>query len=138
MGVQHKGNFLSDGQAITTASGTTLNAASTNVLDLVADNLGEGNPVDVVIELTEAVVGGVAPTLVVKLESDSAVGMGSKRTELQTRTFAAADIQSKGRLIKVGIPTPIKRYVQLYYTLVPGAAAITAGKVTAYLERREV
>ena len=42
------------------------------------------------------------------------------------------------QLIKFGIPTPIRKFVQLYYTLVPGAAAITAGKVTAYLERREV
>lgn len=138
MGVQHKGNFFSDGQALTTASGTTLNVASTNVLDLVSDNLGEGNPVDLIVEIPEAVVGGVSPTLVVKLESDSNEAMGTKRTEIQTRTFAAADIQAKGRLIKVGIPTPIKRYTQLYYTLVPGAAAITAGKVTAYLERREV
>ena len=137
MGVPHKGNFFSEAQSLITGSGTTLNAASTNVLNLVADNMGEGNPVDVVIELPEAVVGGVAPTLVVKLESDSVEGMGTKRTELQTRAFAAAELV-KGRLVKFGVPTPIKKYIQLYYTLVPGAAAITAGKVTAYLERREV
>lgn len=137
MGVAHKGNFFSEAQSLITASGVTLNAASTNVLNLVADNMGEGNPVDVVIELPDAVVGGVAPTLVIKLESDSVEGMGTKRTELQTRTFTAAELV-KGRLVKFGVPTPIKKFVQLYYTLVPGAAAITAGKVTAYLERREV
>lgn len=138
MGVAHKGNFLSEGQALTTGSGVTLNAASTNIANMQAANIGEGNPVDLVFEIVEAVVGGVAPTLTIKIESDTVEGMGTKRTELQTRAYAAADITKKGRLIKVGIPSPINKYIGAYYTLVPGAAAITAGKINAYFERREI
>lgn len=140
MGVIHTLNIFSDDQVITTASGVTLNVASTNIINLVAANYGEGNPIDVVVEISEAVVGGVAPTLVVKLESDSVEGMGvgTKKVELQTRAYAAADIQKKGRIIRFGLPTPLGKFVGLFYTLVPGAAGITGGKINAYLERREI
>jgi hypothetical protein len=133
----HSGNIFSDDQVLTTGSGTTLNAASTNIIDLQDTNYGEGNPLDVCIELPEAVVGGVAPTLTIKLEDDSAVGFGTVRTVLSTRAYAAAD-QVKGKLIKFGLPTPLRRYIRLYITLVPGAAAITAGKMNAWLARRDV
>jgi len=138
MGVIHTGNILSDNQSLATASGTTLNAASTNVIALGSADIGTGNPVDVVVDITEAVAGGVSPTLTVKLQSSVDEAFSSPVDEIVSRAYAGTEITKKGNLLKIALPNKHNKYIRLYYTLVPGAAEVTAGKVKAYLERREV
>jgi len=124
----HKQNMFSEAQSVAMAAGS---AASDNVLDLVANNMGEGNPIDVEVYVNTAVAGAGA-TLKVTLQESAD---NSTFTDvLATKAYAISEL-GKGRLIKFGLSTPLKQYIRLNYTV--AVAPTTAGKVTAFISRRD-
>ena len=125
----HVSNMFSDKQALTAS------AASTNIIDTIAANYGEGNPIDVCIEVTVASSGGTTPTYVVALQESADEAFSSPLVVLQTKAFSQAEFAKNANLMKFGLPTPIKRYIRMYYTV---TGSPTGGKVTAYLKRRDV
>lgn len=124
----HKQNMFSEAQSVAMAAGS---AASTNVLDLVAKNIGEGNPLDVEVFVSTAVA-GTGATLKVALQ-DSADN-STFADVLATKAYAISEL-GKGKLIKFGLSTPLRRYIRLNYTV--AGATTTAGAVTAFIARRD-
>ena len=126
----HVGNIFSDDQAL------TANAASANIIDLGAADYGEGNPVDVVVEFPVASSGGTTPTYTIALQESVDEAFSSPIVVLQTKAYSQAEAKPGERpLIKFGLPTPIKRYVRMYYTV---TGSPTGGKVNAWLARRDM
>lgn len=110
---QDKQNQFSDAQALTAT------AASTNLIDLKAsaNNLGDGEPMAVVVNVDVA-AGGTSPTLQIALQSDSADSFGSAATVAQSKSYAAADLTA-GAVLVLPIPPGVdcERYVRVNYTL---------------------
>lgn len=124
----HKQNMFSEAQSVAMAAGS---APSTNVIDLVANNIGEGNPIDVEVFVATAVTGtGATVALALQDSADNS----TFANVLSTKAYAISEL-GKGKLIKFGLSTPLRRYVRLNYTV--AGATTTAGAVTAFLARRD-
>lgn len=113
-------NLFSNEQAVTAS------AASTNIVDLGAENQRHGSKRTVIFAVTEDFA--TLTSLTLSLEHDSAEGMGTKATLIQGPAIAAADLVA-GATFELPIPKGANQYIQAYYT-VTGTNA-SAGKVTA-------
>lgn len=115
---------LSDAQAVTAS------ACSTNVLDQLAEGQAIGRECWLEIRVDTTVESSGASTLVVSLETDSAVGFGTKSTLVASAAIAKATLVGNTIAWRVRVPPGAKRYMRAYYTV--AVANFTAGKFDAH------
>jgi len=126
---------FSDAQAETTVAAHI----STNVVDMgTVGEWADGQPVYLVVTVNTAFTSAGAATLAVELLSDatSTVAVdGSATSHWASETLALATVAVAGYVIACfALPmegTTYERYLGVMYTI--GTAAMTAGKVDAYL-----
>lgn len=115
---------LSSAQALGNGTGT----ASTNYIDTgVARDLGTGEQMEVVVQVTTAMVG--AGTSVVTLQQDDDPAFGTATTAQTIGTFAATSAAGTMLSAKLQPGAITKRYLRLMYT----QGVVTAGAVSAHL-----
>ena len=132
--------MMSDGQDLSTTVGGW---ASYNVIDLkgfdvtasqdapygVDRDIGKGNYLPLLCQVTETFASVGAATLVVVLEVDDDVAFGSATPLYTSKTFALAELVAGTLLLPQVIPFGSdKRYMRLVYTI--GGATTTAGRAT--------
>ena len=122
--------LLSNQQAITAT------AASTNVIDLgpigngIVRDIGNGKPIPILVQVTEAFTAAGAATLTVALQTDDNAGFSSPKTVYTTAVIALADLKVGRQITLDYIPRGTnERFMRLYYTVATGP--MTAGKVHA-------
>jgi hypothetical protein len=120
---------FSDDQVITDTS-----AASTNVLDLVTENLemGAGNPYWLNIRIGTAFAGGTSITF--ELSYDTTLPIDASSTVIwQTPAIATASLTAGAWIMRMPLPYNIdeEQYVGLFYTV---AGTMTAGTINAWLD----
>lgn len=112
--------LFSDEQAVTAS------AASTNVVKTNGD-IGKGTPVELLVQVTEDFA--TLTSLTVGVQTSDTENFSSVTTLTQSSAVAAASLVKGYRFPLNFLPTGIKKYLRLYYT-VTGSNA-TAGKITA-------
>jgi len=124
---------LSDDQAITAS------AASTNILDLVVEdvNLGAGTPyfLNVKVGSEDFDSGADDGTLTISFRYDTVAPIdGSSIVEFQTAAIAEATMVAGTWLVRQSLPVNLdpESIVGVYYT-VAGSGNFTAGKVNAWV-----
>lgn len=127
---------LSDVGTLATATGTALHG---DVIDFGGDQIGDGEPMYLVIQVTTAVTSAGAATVKFELASDAAAAIA---TDGSATVHAATEAIGKASLVagytRV-IPLPpaagnsYERYVGVLTTV--GTAALTAGAVNAFLTK---
>ena len=127
---------LSDAGTLATATGTALHG---DVIDFGGDQIGDGEPMYLVIQVTTAVTSAGAATVKFELVSDAAAAIA---TDGSATVHAATEAIGKASLVagytRV-IPLPpaagnsYERYVGVLTTV--GTAALTAGAVNAFLTK---
>jgi hypothetical protein len=121
-----KEQMFSDGQAVTAS------AASTNHIDLGALNdIGVGEPLEVLFVAPEAAESAGASTLVIALETDSQPSFATKVTLAQSGVIAKSAITAGAELWRPKVPAGVQRYLRAFYTV--AVADFTAGTFTAGL-----
>ena len=116
-----KTNLLSENQAVTAT------AASANIIDLgVSRDIGRGTPVPLLVQVTEAF--DELTSLTVTVQTDDAEGFGTAK-DLTSQTMLLADLVKGKQFDFLILPTGIKRYLRLNYTVVGDTP--TTGKITA-------
>lgn len=108
----------------------TVDAASTDTIDLVnaTSRIGDGEPMAVVITVDVAAAGG--GTLAISLQSDDNSAFSSAATVCTTAALAAAALTAGAQFVlpvPPGVPT--ERYLRLFYDL----TTMTGITVTARL-----
>ena len=107
---------------------------STNVIDLGDAAKGEGEPIEVLIQVTEAFTSTGAATLVIVLQTDSVEAMSSPTAIFTSATLALATIAVVGYKATIRVlPNDCEQYLRIAYTI--GTATTTAGKISAGLVR---
>lgn len=121
-----KEGFMSDAQAVTAS------AASTVALDLgkAGDALGAGEQY-VVAQVKKSFTAEGAGTMAIAIETDDAVGFGTKKTLLSVPATALAGLTAGTILLKAKLPIGVKRYVRAYYTVATGP--MTDGAISCFL-----
>lgn len=124
------------------ADATALDTAGTGVANFgdvldssVARDLGNGQPVYLVITVDTAVTSGGAATVAFQLVSDSTSSIATSGQTVHVRTgdIAKADLVA-GFTVSVPLPTEGEEYEQFIAVQQDvGAAALTAGAVNAFL-----
>ena len=123
-----KSGMWSDDQSVAATASTV---TSTNVLDLGNAFMGEGEPKDILIQMTTALVGATA-TLQVKLISDSAADFSvAPQTDWDSGAIAVGTCAAGYKFKLSSLPPGMKQYAKLTYTI--GTATTTAGAITAGL-----
>jgi hypothetical protein len=122
---QDNQNTYSQDQAVTAS------AASTHVFDAGAAgrDIGHGRDLDLVVLCTESVASGGASTVQFHLE-DSADN-SAFATVVETPAIAKAALVAGTEVLRIRLPSGLRRYTRLYYTVT--TADLTAGKFTAFL-----
>ncbi len=123
--------FLDSLLVLGDAQEVTASAESTNVIDQLAEGQAIGTECWFEVRVDTTVESGGASTLVISLETDSAVGFGTKSTLVASATIAKADLVANTIAWRVRIPVGIKQYLRAYYTV--ATANFTAGKFDAHL-----
>lgn len=124
-----KENLFSEDQAVTTT------AASTNVIDLGADDSAvqtnnEKGMIEILVQVTTAFAGGTS--LQVTLQTDTDVAFGSAASLQATAAIATASLTAGYQFAIIRLPrSAVERYIRLYYTVVGtmSAGAVFAGLV---------
>lgn len=112
--------LFSDDQAI------TADASSTNSLKLPA-NAAVGNPIPIVIQVTEDFA--TLTNLTVSVETDDNSAFSSADTQVSTAAIAAASLVEGYKFTIHYMPRGNEAYVRLDYNV--GGSNATAGKITA-------
>jgi hypothetical protein len=132
------GMALVNGQYVPAAQGPiTASAASTDVIDLGTNAQSgyirrSGSVTDLYLVLinTGSTMAGTTPTLSVTLETDSAVGFGTKVST--TITTGTAPAWTAGQIIIIPVDnSQLKQYIRLYYTA--GGTVSTGPTIKAFL-----
>lgn len=124
-----KEQMFSEAQDI---SQTAATYNSTNVIDLGGPYKGEGEPIEVLIQIIAALVGS-SSTLQVILQTDSDVAFGSPKTLWDSGAIAEATLVAGYKFPLRVLPNGSERYLRITYTI--GTATTTAGTITAGLTR---
>jgi len=115
-----------------TDQAVTATAASTDIIDLGAvRDIGNGEPLELVILVTETATSGGSSTVTIDLQTDDNSGFSSAATLASSGAIAKASITAGTELLRVKVPLNVERYLRLYYTV--ATADLTAGKFTAFL-----
>ncbi len=112
-------NLFSDDQAITTT------ADSTNIIKL-PDNAGPGNPLRLLLQVTETFAGGTS--VAIDLETDDNEAMASPADIANIPAIAAATLVEGYKVEIPFLPRSNQAYSRLEYTVV---GTFTTGKMTA-------
>lgn len=112
--------LFSDKQAVTAT------AASTNVIKVNGD-IGKGEPVEILAQVVETFAGVTSVKLSVQT---CATEDGTYEDLVSTDAIAVAKLKAGYKFPIKFLPTGIKNFLRLNYTVV-GTAAGTAGKITA-------
>lgn len=115
-----------------TDQAVTATAASTDIIDLGATrDLGNGEPLELVILCTETAVSGGSSTVTFDLQTDDNSSFSSAATIASSGAIAKASITAGTELLRVKVPLNVERYLRIYYTV--ATADLTSGKFTAFL-----
>lgn len=117
-----KENLFSEDQAI------TVTANSTNVIDLGLTEMGEGEPIQIIVQVTTAFAGGT--NMVVTLTTDDNAAMASETTLLASGTIITATLVQGYRFKFSVLPEDCERYLRLTFTV---TGTMSAGAVFAGL-----
>jgi len=129
MGNAHVKNQFSVNQVLTTAAGTTV---STNVIDTGAANVGDVNPINLEVFITE-VVNNLTSVQFQIFDCDTEGGTYILRQSGPVHLLAALKPTEKPILV-MPLVSGLNRYLQLKYANVGTTA--TTGKFTAQLVDR--
>ena len=116
--LRHVNNVFSDAQAVTAT------AVSTNVIDLGSPDVGEGNPVDVNVEVGTAFSGLTSVQVAFQDSADNS----SFAEVFTSRVFLLAELTAAGKpLFRIPLPSSpnVRRYVRLNYIVVGTGTAGT-------------
>lgn len=116
-----KQNLYSEDQAITAT------AVSTNVIDHSVSEIGPGEPVEILAQVTEDFAGGTS--VAVSLQTDDDEAFGTVETLVTTDAVPVASLTAGYQFRLSTLPVGVKTYSRLNYTVVgtPTAGAVTAG-----------
>lgn len=134
-----KENRFSDAQAVTASAissvidlGATGNVQGIRVSPALSRTFGEGEELDLVIQVDEDATAAGAATVVFTLESDDQADLAGTPTVHLTSPAVAKAALVEGYQWRVTLPKGIyKRYLGVRYTVATGP--LTAGKFTAFL-----
>lgn len=119
-------NTFGTDQAVTTT------AASTDIIDLGAvRDIGNGEPLELVILVTETVTASGAATVTFTLETDDNAGFSSTFVLASSSAIGKAALTAGTEVLRVKVPLDAERYLRTNYTVATGP--LTAGKFTAFL-----
>lgn len=131
-------NLLSDDQNLAVAIGTHV---STNTIDLgtpgtdnmgnvVAYDVGKGEPLDMLIQVTETFTSAGAATVTAQIIESASADLSSPTVLSSSAAIALATLAAGYQFRLNSVPAGVsKRYLGVQYVV--GTAATTAGKVTA-------
>lgn len=111
---------LSNQQAV------TADAASTDHIDFLAANVGDGEELRLVGIVTTAFA--TLTSLTIKLQSDDNSSFSSPSDDYTSSAIAAASLTAGAKVLDVPLPRGLQRYVRGYYDV--GGSDATAGKIT--------
>lgn len=124
--IMDKENLFSDDQAI------TVTADSTNVINLGVDNIGKGEPIEILCQVTEAFAAAGAATLQAQLETDDNAAMSSSTVVWDSGAIGKASLVVGYEFTITFVPKAgMEQYAGLVFTVATGP--MTAGKITAGL-----
>ena len=119
-------NTFGTDQAVTTT------AASTDIIDFGAvRDVGNGEPLELVILCTETVTASGAATVTFTLETDDNAGFSSTLALASSGAIGKAALTAGTEVLRVKVPLDAERYLRTNYTVATGP--LTAGKFTAFL-----
>lgn len=117
-----KENIMSNDQAITTT------AASTDLIDLGLTEMGEGEPIEVICQVTTAFAGGTSIDAALQTDDNASF---SSATQLQATGAIATATLVQGYRFKFSVlPEDCERYLRINYTVV---GTMSAGNILAGL-----
>lgn len=119
-------NTFGTDQAVTTT------AASTDIIDLgAARDTGNGEPLELVILVTQNVTAAGAATVTFALETDDNAGFSSPVVLGNSGAIGKALLTAGTEVLRVKVPLDAERYLRTNYTVATGP--LTAGTFTAFL-----
>lgn len=119
-------NTFGTDQAVTTT------AASTDIIDLgAARDMGNGEPLELVILVTQNVTAAGAATVTFALETDDNAGFSSPVVLANSGAIGKALLTAGAEVLRVKVPLDAERYLRTNYTVATGP--LTAGTFTAFL-----
>lgn len=119
-------NTFGTDQAVTTT------AASTDIVDLgAARDMGNGEPLELVVLVTETVTAAGAATVTFTLETDDNAGFSSTFVLASSGAVAKPALTAGTEVLRVKVPLDAERFLRTNYTVATGP--LTAGKFTAFL-----
>ena len=119
-------NTFGTDQAVTTT------AASTDIVDLgAARDMGNGEPLELVILVTQNVTAAGAATVTFALETDDTAGFSSPVVLASSGAIGKAALSAGTEVLRVKVPLDAERYLRTNYTVATGP--LTAGTFTAFL-----
>lgn len=119
-------NLFSDEQAVTAT------AASENIIDLGTDrDIGNGEPLEVLVSVGETFTAAGAATLTVSLQTDDNASFSSPTTLVSSPALALAELDAGSQVFRYRVPYGTERYLRLNYAV--GTGPMTAGNVTSGL-----
>lgn len=117
-----------------TDQAVTTTAASTDIVDLSATrDIGNGEPMELVILCTETVTAAGAATVTFTFETDDNSGFSSAATLASSGAIGKASLTAGTEVLRVKVPLAVERYLRCNYTVATGP--LTAGKFTAFLAK---
>lgn len=122
---QAAGTYPSTNKIDTGAPGTVYGAAAALVR-----NVGPGNPVPILVQLTETVTSAGAATMQFQIETADEEAFDTTNVVVaQSRVYALADLVAGLKWGVAVLPNDMKRFIRVNYVI--GTAATTAGLATA-------
>ncbi|WP_425066982.1 Bbp16 family capsid cement protein [Reyranella sp.] len=119
-------NTFGTDQAVTTT------AASADIVDLgAARDMGNGEPLELVILVTQSVTAAGAATVTFTLETDDNAGFSSPVVLANSGAIGKAALGAGTEVLRVKVPLDAERYLRTNYTVATGP--LTAGTFTAFL-----
>lgn len=117
-----KENLMSEDQALTTT------AVSENVIDLGLTEMGEGEPIEIIVQVTADLATGTS--VQIDLETDDNASFSSAVVLQASGVIATASLKAGYRFTFSILPQDAERYIRLNYVII---GTFDAGTVTAGL-----
>ena len=115
-----------------TDQAVTSTAASSDIVDLgAARDMGNGEPLELVILVTQTVTAAGAATVTFTLETDDNAGFSSPVVLANSGAIGKAALGAGTEVLRVKVPLDAERYLRTNYTVATGP--LTAGTFTAFL-----